>query len=92
MEEDFAGKGNTQGTATEVDEIYAWKKAILEDHTKAEMLAEVNKVYHRYGRYSTQCGYWASGPIPQGIRAPFRGGRGGLTLQGITPQDIKTLQ
>ena len=48
-----------------------------EDHTEAEMLAEVNKVYHRYGRYPTQCGYWTPGPRPQGFRAPLRGGQGG---------------
>ena len=48
-----------------------------DNHTKAEMLAEVNEVYHRYGRYPTQHGYWTPGPRPQGFRAPFSGGRGG---------------
>ena len=62
----------SQGKA-EVDEVYTWNKADPEDHTEAELLAEVNKVYHRYGRYSSQWGYWALGPRPQGIRAPFRG-------------------
>ena len=44
MEENLTGKGDTQSTATEVDEIYTWKEAIPEDHTKAGMLAEVNEV------------------------------------------------
>ena len=38
------------------------------------MLAEVNKVYYRYGRYPMQCGYWTPDPRPQGVRAPYRGG------------------
>ena len=46
MEEDFTGKGDTQGTAAEVDKINTWNDALPEDHTEAEMLAEVNKVYH----------------------------------------------
>ena len=77
MEEDFAGNGDTQSTPTEVDTIYAWNETALEDNTKAEMLAEVNKVYHQYRRYPMQCEYWVPGPRPQGIRAPFRGGQGG---------------
>ena len=94
MEEDFAGKGDTQGTATEVDEIYAWNKAMLEDHTEAEMLAEVNEVYHRYGRYPTQRGYWASGPDNRGSEHHSGEAKEARdhTLQGITPQDTKTLQ
>ena len=75
MEDDFAGKEDTQSTAAEVDKIYTWNEATPEDHTKAEILAEVNKVYHRYKRYPIQHGYWAPGPRPQGFRAPFRGGQ-----------------
>ena len=89
MEDDFAGKEGMQSTAAEVDEIYAWNEATPEDHTKAEMLAEVNEVYHRYERYPTQCGYWAPGPRPQGFRAPFREAkeaRDHSTLD-ITPPD-----
>ena len=65
----------SQGKA-EVDKVYAWNKAGPEDHTEAELLAEVNKVYHRYGRDPSQQGYWALGPRPQGIIAPFRGSQG----------------
>ena len=77
MEEDFTAKNDSQSTATEVNEVYAWNEAVPEDQIKAEMLAEVNEVYHRYGRYPSQCGYWALGSRPQGIRAPFRGSREG---------------
>ena len=61
----------------EVDKVYTWNKAGPEDHTEAELLAEVNKVYHRYGRDPSQRGYWAPGTRPQGIIAPFRGSQGG---------------
>ena len=44
MEDDFAEQNNTQSTTTEVNEIYTWNEAIPEDHTKAEMLVEVNEV------------------------------------------------
>ena len=33
-----------------------------EDPVEAEMLAEVNEVYHKYGRYPTHHGYWTPGP------------------------------
>ena len=77
MEDNFAGKEDMHSTAAEVDKIYTWNKATPEDHTKAEMLAEVNEVYHMYGRYPTQCEYWAPGPRPHQFRAPFGGGQGG---------------
>ena len=57
------------------------------------MLAEINEVYHRYGRYPTQCGYRASGPRPQEIRVPFRGGQGGqrpYTPRHNTPRHQNT--
>ena len=49
MEDDFAGKEDTQSAAVEVDEIYAWKETATDNPTETEMLAEVNRVYHRYG-------------------------------------------
>ena len=64
MEDNLAGKEDMHITAAEVDKIYTWNKTTPEDHTKAEMLAEVNEMYHRYGRYPTQRGYWAPGPRP----------------------------
>ena len=67
----------SQGKA-KVDEVYTWNKEGPEDHTEAELLADLNEVYHRYGRYPSQWGYWALGPRPQRIRAPFRVGQGGL--------------
>ena len=76
MEDDFPGKEGTPSTAAEVDEIYALDEATTDDPMEAEMLAEVNEVYHKYGRYPTQRGYWTSGRRPQNFRAPFRGGRG----------------
>ena len=76
MEDDFAGKEDTPNAAAEVDEIYAWNKTTKDDPMEAEMLAEVNKVYQKYGRYPTQHGYWTPRPRPQNFRAPFRGGRG----------------
>ena len=77
MEDDFAEQNNTQSTTAEVDKIYTLNKAIPVDQTEADMLVEVNEVYHRYGRYPSQCDYWAPGPRPQGTQAPFRGGQGG---------------
>ena len=74
MEDDFAGKEDTPTTATEVDEINAWNDATTDDPVEAEILAEVNEVYHKYSRYPTHRGYWAPGPRPQNSRAPFRGG------------------
>ena len=80
MEDDFAGKEDTPSVAAEVDEIYAWNETTTDDPMEAEMLAEVNEVYHKYGRYSTQHGYWTSGLRPQNFRAPFRGGQGNQRL------------
>ena len=62
--------------AGEVDKIYTWNETTTDDPTEAEMLAEVNEVYHKYGRYPTHHGYWTPRPRPQNIRTPFRGGRG----------------
>ena len=76
MEDDFAGKEDTPSVAAEVDEIYAWIKTTTDNPTEAEMLAEVNEVYHKYCRYPTQCGYWTPRPRPQNFRPPFRGGQG----------------
>ena len=76
MEDDFAGKEDTPTTATEVDKINAWNDTTTDDPVEAEILAEVNEVYHKYGRYPTHHGYWAPGPRPQNSRAPLRGGRG----------------
>ena len=44
-------------TAAEVDEIHDWNETTTDDPMEAEMLAEVNKVYHKYGRYPTHCRY-----------------------------------
>ena len=74
MEDNFAGKEDTPSVAAEVDEIYAWNETATDDPMEVEMLAEVNKMYHKYGRYPTQHGYWTPGPRPQNFRAPFRGG------------------
>ena len=74
MEDDFPGKEDTPTTATEVDKINAWNDATTDDPVEVEILAEVNEVYHKYGRYPTHHGYWAPGPRPQNSRAPFRGG------------------
>ena len=68
MEDNFA--------AAEVDKIYTWNEKTTDDPTEAEMPAEVNEVYHKYGRYPTQRGYWTPRPRPQNFRAPFRGGQG----------------
>ena len=74
MEDNFTGKEDTPTTATEVDEINAWNEATTDNPVEAEILVEVNEVYHKYGRYPTHCGYWTPGPGPQNSRAPFRGG------------------
>ena len=76
MEDDFASKEDNPNTATEVDEINTWNETTTEDPIKADMLAEVNEVYHKYGRYPLHRGYWNTGPRSQNPRAPFRGGRG----------------
>ena len=76
MEDDFASKEDNPNTATEVDEINAWNETTTDDPVEAEMLAEVNEVYHKYGRYPSNRGYWNTGPRSQNPRALFRGGRG----------------
>ena len=76
MEDDFTGKEDTPTTATEVGEINAWNDATTDNPVEAEILAKVNEVYHKYGRYPTHHGYWTPGPRPQNSRAQFRGGRG----------------
>ena len=70
MEDDFASKEDTPNTATEVDKINTWNETTTDNPIEAEILAEVNKVYHKYRRY------WNTGPRSQNPRAPFRGGRG----------------
>ena len=70
--DDFASKEDN--TATEVDEINMWSETTTEDPIEAEMLAEVNEVYHKYGRYPSHRRYWNTGPRSQNPRALFRGG------------------
>ena len=82
MEDDFAGKEDTPATTTEVDEINTWNEITTDDPVEAEMLAEVNEVYHKYGRYPTHHRYWT--PRPQNFRAPFRGGQG--NQRSFTPR------
>ena len=74
MEDDLASKEDTPNTATEGDEINTWNKTTTDNPVEAEILAEVNKVYHRYSRYPSHRGYWNAGPRSQNLRAPFRGG------------------
>ena len=76
MEDNFAGKEDTPTTATEVDEINAWNETTTDNPVEAEILAEVNEVYHKYGRYPTHRGYWTPKPRPQNFRATFRAGQG----------------
>ena len=57
MEDDFASKEDTPNTATEVDEINTWNDPITDDPIEAEILAKVNEVYHKYGRYPSHRGY-----------------------------------
>ena len=73
MEDDFASKEDNPNTATEVDEINTWNETTMDDPLEAEMLAKVNEVYHKYGRYPSHHGYWYTGPRSQNPRAPFRG-------------------
>ena len=75
MEDDFTSK-DTPTTPSEVDKINTWNKTTMGNPKEAEILAEVNEVYHRYGRYPSHCGYWTPGPRSQNPRAPFRGGQG----------------
>ena len=76
MEDDFAGKEDTPTTATDMDKINAWNETTTDDPVEAELLVEVNEVYHKYSRYPTHHGYWTPRPRPQNFRAPFRGGQG----------------
>ena len=57
MEDNFTGKEDTPSAPAEVDEIYAWNETATDDPMEEKMLAEVNKLYHKYGRYPTQHGY-----------------------------------
>ena len=84
MEDDFTGKEDTPTTATEVDKINAWNETTTDNPLEAEILAEVNEVYHKYGRYPTHCRYWTPRPRPQNFRAPLRGGQG--NQKSFTPQ------
>ena len=70
MEDDFASKEDTPTTVTEVDEINTWNETTMDDPIEAE----VNEVYHKYGRYPSHCRYWTPGPRLQNPRAPFREG------------------
>ena len=93
MEDDFTGKEDTPSVAAEVDEIYAWNETTTDNPMEAEMLADVNEVYHKYGRYPTQHGYWTPRPRPQNFRAPFRGGQGNqrpFTPQYNNPRHLNT--
>ena len=76
MEDDFRSKEDIPNTATEVDKINTWNETTTDDPVEADILAEVNEVYHKYGRYPSHCGYWKAGPRSTNPRAPFRGGRG----------------
>ena len=73
MEDDFASKEDIPNTATEVDKINTWNETTTDDPVEAEILAEVNEVYHKYGRYPSHCRYWNPGPRSQNPGAPFRG-------------------
>ena len=76
MEDDFAGKEDTPTTGTEVDKINTWNETTTDNPVEAEILVEVNEVYHKYSRYPTHHGYWTPGPRSQNPRAPFRGCQG----------------
>ena len=74
MEDNFTSKEDTPTTATAIDKINTWNKTTMDDPVEAEILVEVNEVYHKYGRYPSHCGYWTPGPRSQSPRAPFKGG------------------
>ena len=74
MEDNFAGKEDNPATTAEVDKINAWNEITTEESLEAEMLAEVNEVCHKYGRYPTQHRYWTPRPRLQSFRVPFREG------------------
>ena len=57
MEDDFESKEDTPNTATEVDEINTWNETTMDNPIEAEILSEVNEVYHKYGRYPSHCRY-----------------------------------
>ena len=76
MKDDFASKEDTPNTATDIDEINTWTETTTDDPVEAEILAEVNEVYHKYGRYPSHHRYWNTGPRSQNPRAPFKGGQG----------------
>ena len=50
MEDNFTGKEDSPTIATEVDKINAWNETTTDDPVEAEILAEVNEVYHKYSR------------------------------------------
>ena len=74
MEDDFASKEDTPTTAPEVDGINTWNETTMDNPIEAEIIAEVNEVYQKYGRYPSHRGYWTPGPRLQNPRPPFRGG------------------
>ena len=51
MEDDFTSKEDTPTTATDIDKINTWTEISTDDPIEAEILAKVNEVYHKYGRY-----------------------------------------
>ena len=74
MEDNFASKEDAPNTATEVDKINTWNETTTDNPVEAEILAEVNEVYHKCGRYPSHHRYWNTGPRSQNPSAPFRGG------------------
>ena len=54
--------------------INTWNETTMDGPVEAEILAEVNEVYHKYSRYPSHHRYWNTGPRSQNPRAPFRGG------------------
>ena len=62
MEDDFTSKEDAPTTATDIDEINTWTETAADYPVEAEILAEVNEVYHKYGRYPSHRGYWKAGP------------------------------
>ena len=94
MDDDFASKEDTPNTATEVDEINTWNETTMDDPIEAEILAEVNKVCHKYGRYPSHCGYWNTGPrsqIPEHCSEEAKATTSHLHQDTTTP-DTRTLQ
>ena len=58
IEDDFARKEDTPATTTEVDEVHTWNETTIDNPVEAEILAEVNELYHKYGRYPTHRACW----------------------------------